>query len=522
MFRRWLVPDLAAVAAGITLLYCLLAWDGTRRLFRDADSGWHITTGELIVSSRSLPRTDPYSYTRRAQQWFAWEWGAEVAMALVHRMSGLAGVAWLYACAIAVGVWLWFRLHWVVQGNFWIACLMAVPMLSTANLHWLARPHVLGWVLALAALWKAEKGGEKFRWQDGAVIFLISALWANLHASFFLAPLIALIYAAAHWLSPLLWQQEASRERARARWFVWACAASALGTLANPYGWNLHRHIAGYLSNSELLARIGEFQSFNFHAPGAGQILAGVFLAALGLFATLSERRLAHFLLLSLLLVSALRVARGLPLLALMGLPLANGSITAALEKGAGNETLTAGLRRRLVAFLEYSRRLRAIDAACRGWVWALLAAVLALAWVCTPAVAARAGFPPEEFPVAASRYLEKLPRGIRLLHPDKYGGYLIYRFHGQRPVFFDGRSDFYGADFLKQYGRLMRVQPGWREQLERFGATHALLPRDAPLAEALASAGWKRLYSDEVAVLFERPPEAASGKELVGVFGVK
>ena len=69
--------------------------------------------------------------------------------------------------------------------------------------------------------------------------------------------------------------------------------------------------------------------------------------------------------------------------------------------------------------------------------------------------------FPPISFPVAAYPHI---PPGARLFAPDKFGGYLIYRSNGALKVFFDGRSDLYGAEFLKHYSRLVQVRPGWRE----------------------------------------------------------
>ena len=53
---------------------------------------------------RRLPRTDPYSFTRAGQPWFAWEWGADVADGRHPRPPGFAGVALFYAAAIAAGV----------------------------------------------------------------------------------------------------------------------------------------------------------------------------------------------------------------------------------------------------------------------------------------------------------------------------------------------------------------------------------------------------------------------------------
>ena len=154
--RRWFLPDLALAVSALSLFYCLFIYDGVRRLFRDSDSGWHIRNGEAILRGFELPRADPYSFSRGGEPWFAWEWGADVAMGAAHRRAGLAGVALLYAAAIASATWLWFRLHWAAGGNFLLACLLASPMLSTVNLHWLARPHVFGWLFLLAAVWYAE------------------------------------------------------------------------------------------------------------------------------------------------------------------------------------------------------------------------------------------------------------------------------------------------------------------------------------------------------------------------------
>ena len=226
-------------------------------------------------------------------------------------------------------------------------------------------------------------------------------------------------------------------------------------------------------------------------------------IAGAGAVAALARGRVAEFLLAALLIATALRSARALPLVALVLLPLANGAITEALREARG---LEPRLARALAGFFGYSARLRALDARLDGLALAPLFALAMFALLRTPAIAARTGFPPDQFPVAAAAEVAKLPGSARLLAPDKFGGYLIYRFEGRRKVFFDGRSDLYGAQFLKDYGRMVQVRPGWREQVERFGFTHALLPNDYSLVAALEQAGWRRVYRDRTATLLERP----------------
>ena len=462
---RWFVPDLAFATACVTLFYCLFLFQGYQKLFRDSDAGWHIRTGEAILATGRLPHTDPYSFTRGGQPWFAWEWLADVAAGSIHRTLGLKGVAIFYAAAISAGVWLWFRLHWALGGNFLIACAMAPLLLSTCNIHWLARPHVLSWIFLLLAVFPRKP--------NLIVIALVTALWANVHASFFFAPLIALLFALED------------------RWYLRAAVVAAFAPLLNPYGPRLYVHVFRYLTDSDLLSRIGEFQSFDFHSAGAAQIILTVILGVVGGTLALTQKRLHHFALAMLITAMALRSARALPVCALLLLPIANAAITQSL---CNAPIRAATVRERFVpVFLSYSGNLRALDARFCGL--ALTPLVLLAAFYLTPA----GRFPADQFPVAAYPHI---PAGARLFAPDKFGGYLIYRSNGTLKVFFDGRSDLYGADFLKHYSRLVQGRPGWREYWDSFHFTHALLPADAPLLPALEQIGWRPLYQDKTATL--------------------
>ncbi len=495
------------VAAVVTFLYCLFLFEGHWKLFRDSDTGWHIRAGETMLASKSLPRTDPYSFTRTGSRWFAWEWGADALMGAAHRW-GLAGVAVLYGAAIALCTWMWVRFHWTSGGDFFLAAAMTAPFLSTTNLHWMARPHIFGWILLLAAVWWCEwvsRRPTRFALRQLLWVVAVSAIWANLHASFFTGTGIALVYAASCVIRPLVWNFSRDEEWKTAGRFFAAAAASLAGSLINPYGWDLHRHVAAYLTDRDLIARIGEFQSYNFHAEGSAQIILSLALGATGGVLAWTQQRPAHLILSAILLAGALRSARALPLVALILLPLANGAIRQAMDETG---RLRPGLRRWLTGACAYSGRLRLLDRSMRGWLWAPAAVLLALVVMRSPGVAARTGFPRDQFPVEAAARIEAVPSPVRLLAPDKFGGYLIYRFAGRLPVFFDGRSDLYGAEFMKQYGRLMQVRPGWQEIAASYQFTHALLPNDYSLVPALQAAGWRLVYRDATATLLAGPKE--------------
>ncbi len=503
--RFWL-PDLALVAALVTFLYVLFISNGSGRLFRDSDAGWHIRSGEEILRTLRVPQRDPYSFSRAGQPWMNWEWLADAASGAVHRAAGPAGVAVLFAAMIAAAVWATFHVEHSMGANFLVACALAVPLLGTIQLHWLARPHIWGWIFMLGALAWAEGPRSRGRL---ALYAAGSALWANIHPSFVFAPALALLYAAGRAAAPLLWDLDRRRERGAAQYYLAAAALSALATFANPYGWRLHQHVARYLGDAELLGSVKEFQSFNFQLAGTWQIQLALGLAAAGTLLALWRGRLEHFLLGTALLALALRSARGLPVVALLVLPIAATHWSELWRRLGEAESIAPALRGWLRRSFAYGERLGDLDRRAGGAVWAL-PAIAAITWLAAPGLRASAGFPASEFPVEAAARLEQLAPelfagGGRLLAPDKFGGYLIYRFDGRLKVYFDGRSDFYGREFLKEYGRLAQVRPGWDEIAARYRFTHALLPPDYSLAEALGRAGWAELYRDKTAVLLRR-----------------
>jgi len=285
------------------------------------------------------------------------------------------------------------------------------------------------------------------------ILAVLMVVWGNVHASFFLGALVVLLL-----------------DRRPA-----AVGIALVAPLVNPYGWRLYAHVFRYLTDSELLGRIGEFQSFDFRAD-SGQILATVILGIAGGTLALTLRRWGHFALAMILSAIALRSARGLPLVALILLPIANSAIAAIWPFG-------------------YADRLRKLDAHMSGL--ALVPVVILGAWLALQRLPA--GFPPDQFPVAAYDHLRL---GRRLFAPDKFGGYLIYRSKGEKKVFFDGRSDLFGAKFLQNYGRMVQLRPGWKSIWDGFGFTEALLPNEAPLVEALKLTGWHTAYQDGTATI--------------------
>ena len=162
---RFAMPSLAAMIMVATLLYCLFLYGGGQFGTAMPCSAIPIQGGISATAKRSSRNTrcrvtDPYSFSKPNQPWFAWEWGADVVMGAANRLGGLTAVTALFAFAIACASWLWVRLTFAMDGDFLLAGLFAPLMVTTVSPHWLARPHVFGWILLLGWVIYLERVGR--------------------------------------------------------------------------------------------------------------------------------------------------------------------------------------------------------------------------------------------------------------------------------------------------------------------------------------------------------------------------
>jgi hypothetical protein len=107
-------------------------------------------------------------------------------------------------------------------------------------------------------------------------------------------------------------------------------------------------------------------------------------------------------------------------------------------------------------------------------------------------------------FPIQAVDYLDSHEVPGPMLNAYYFGGYLV---NTGRKVFIDGRGDLYErSGVLADYIRLSELQPGAFSILNRYQIASCLLYRTEKLAVVLEhSPEWKKIYTDDTAVLFVR-----------------
>ena len=84
--------------------------------FIDPDLWWHLQTGQDIVTSRTIPQTDIYSFTKAGSEWITHEWLSEVAIYVTFRVAGWAGLLILFPALIAFAFYLAYR-RWVFPAH---------------------------------------------------------------------------------------------------------------------------------------------------------------------------------------------------------------------------------------------------------------------------------------------------------------------------------------------------------------------------------------------------------------------
>src|SRR5260221_11235007 len=124
---RFLLPSVRDIIF-IFLFWSLLAGPLSNRPLADADIGWHIRTGEMILATHSLPRTDPFSSTMQGQPWFAWEWLYDIGLGILHEACGPNGVVWL--CGLLVAAIFALLLSELLQGGIGLPLAIVLMLLA--------------------------------------------------------------------------------------------------------------------------------------------------------------------------------------------------------------------------------------------------------------------------------------------------------------------------------------------------------------------------------------------------------
>jgi hypothetical protein len=441
------------------------------------DLAYQLRAGAEILASGRLPSVDTWTFTMLGEPWVDQQWGAQVVLRAVESIGGWLGLAVFRAALVGVifgtTALIAFRRGLDVRTAAivsLIAFVVAAPALAL-------RPQLLGMVCFVVALLLVVERREHPRrlW----LMPIVVAVWANLHGSFFLGPLVV----------GLAWLEDVHDRRPEARQTMGVAIATAVAACLTPTGPLVWVYAVGLSSNPTVTSRVTEWQPTALRdIPG---LLFFASVAAIVLLIARSGRRVTWPTLawLGVFLVIGAYAERGIAWWPSAAVAATAGSLVPAMTVSSRRETQPMRRFNALVGSVLVLACLLALPGSRPTIPGALVSTDLA-----APA------------PPGITATLRDLAApGDRVFNPQTWGSWLEYAVP-KTLVAVDSRIEFIQEDVWDRYEAVLAGRDGWQDQLDewdvRFVVTTA---RDARFGDRLTAAGWRELYRDDDGAVYAR-----------------
>ena len=451
------------------------------------DIYWTLLAGDWMVSHKAFLDTDPFTGAPHvAGTLLNVQWLADLLFFGLSALGGLPMVITGTATVVALTYGLLLAASIVASGHLRLSCVAvwAAYALGASNLS--PRPQTLAYplfALFLLAVMRAE-------WRkDHRLLFLlppVTALWANLHGSFFTGFVLLGCAAAARVLT--------TRSLYAARPYAITLAACVLASLINPYGVGSLVYVATIGSNPVIRDLVTEW------APTTVSWKEGImFFASLLILGLLIYRSRPRLTVLEILLLLVFGYLAWSSVRAVVWFGLILAPILARL--------LGATVPQRLQA----TRDKPVLNAVIVAAVGAL--AVLSLPWFKTSITILpqdkRGLFSPDT-PVAVGAYLRThaAPNSGVFLNNQAWGGYLEWATWPTHEVFLDGRIELHPPQVWFDYLDIVFPSARWRALIDQYGVGYAALSKAEQsdlVTDLRTEPGWQVDYEDDQAVVFSR-----------------
>ena len=441
------------------------------------DLAYHVRAGELILHSHHIPRVDTFTFTIPGTSWFDQQWGAQILLALLHRAGGWATVSFARAALIASTfgvVYLACRARGAAPREASLLSLLGFVV----SLQALAmRPQLFAIVLFAISLWVlATRDRSRGRlW----LLPVVALVWANLHGSFILAPLLV----GLAWIEDLL-----AGDTKEARRLIVVAAATLVATFVSPFGPLVWKYAYQLTTNPMIRNNVTEWAPVTVRSFGG----AAFFLSGIGVAVLLARRSRrtswADLLWLTVFFLLALPAVRGIVWWSLVAPVVVAGNLSPAQPSGRESAAARAGS-----------------PALNRALVGVLVAALLvALPWWRAGTTTAMLSQAPVGLSNATARFVAP---GTRLFVSEPWASWFEYALPSI-PVFTDPRIEIFPAAVWNDYSEIRVGGARWEAILDRWRVRAVVVDRDdfsRLLTVMQGSSAWKAVYSDPDGVLFVR-----------------
>lgn len=460
------LPTLAALIAGL----------------QSVDLTYHLRAGAQILDAGAIPATDTWTFTAGGLPWTDQQWGAQVVLAAAYRAGGWTGLVLLRAFLVAVIFGSLFAIGRRRGLGMRVAALLTLAAFAVSAVALALRPQLLGMALfALVLLLLDDRRAHQRRLWAIPILVLV---WANLHGSFFLGPLVL----------GLAWMADVHDRVERPHRTLLVALVAAATACVTPFGPAVWAYAVGLSTNPQVAQRITEWQpSSLLEIPGVlfyGSALVAAVLLALRR-ALVPWPTLVWF---AAFFAIGVYAARGVAWWSLAVILPVVGVLAPGAGRGEPRAEPTG------------TRSMRRVNVTLA--VVIVLAGVAMLpAWRSPdPAVGAPDGVVASA-PAGITATLRDLASpGDRVFNPQPWGSWFEFALPGM-PVAIDSRIELFPVDVWDAVDAVEAGRDGWARQLDDWGVTIAVVRAGDPgLSARLAAAGWRLAHSDADGLVFLAP----------------
>lgn len=471
MFRAVRIPfilgfSMASVATA-------LVWPALKNSRVNGDIYWQRWLGNRILDTHHIPtHLGHETLSAVGAPWVPQEWLLSIALALAQRSH----LNWLMA-TVAVGAVVLTMLLCVARvrnkgtdAPFYLAVVAILVGLSTFE-SFGVRAQVFGWALFALLLLLLDHNDRRV-WLSIPVV----VVWANIHASVMLAPVVALIYSLGTLIDNRAWTPRAGR-------YLALVPLLLLATCATPLGWHLPAY-AFALEHSPIRTFIIEWQPVGV-ADGAFWMSTVPICFGLGFLVWKRFRLPATDILMTLACGYLLwDTSRNIPIFAIAVAPIVCASVTRfLLVKTEQREH-------------RWELMLKAII------ITVALPLMFLLSVRGTVAQYAKNGY---LLPILAISTIESMP-GEKRLFCYNFSSCSLAIDDAHVRTFMDGRCDPFPWPIWQKYRIAMYARHGWERVLDAYHITVVLTLDGTPLTRVLArSTIWQRTYHQNGYAIFTR-----------------
>ncbi|HEY9076948.1 MAG TPA: hypothetical protein VIO61_10460 [Anaerolineaceae bacterium] len=485
----------------ITVFIAVIGF-GPRLLNMDGDLGRHLTLGQLILETRSIPLVDMVSHTKFGEPLTPHEWLSQVLFALAYRLLGLDGVVLLVGIVIATVFYFVYRQCALGSRGLIVPFTITLLAMAASSIHWLSRPHIFTFLMLVIwtdGLYRLRLGDLKTWW----LLPLVMLLWVNLHGAFIAGFFVWAVYLVGYLLDGWLGSKydDPIHEKRFGSRLMYVGGASFVLSLVNPAGIYLWSTSLGYIQNRYLVSHTAEYLPPDFQAISASPFLLMIILSLVVLGLRNKRLSIRSILLLAGWTAMALYSTRNIPLYAIIAAPILSGT----LSKIVDGKSIRISV---IEKFRNFDHRIADIQRQVKGFIWIPVVILLAgvLLWNGFRLDFSRSGnrFFPEVFPEQAVDWLVMHPQPGNVFNEFTWGGYLLYRQYPGMKVFIDGQTDFYGEALTREYEQVITLRPGWEKVFQKYQILWVIFPHGAPIFRGLSTLpGWKCVYQDATAEIW-------------------